>query len=423
MGVMTPTDIGLLVLAVFAWAIVGVLHVVGKAWHHDEVFTDTIPGNIPPNPSIAPRERLKGLSQEYDGEIAVAFSPPRGLTPGLVGTVIDGQVDSYDVTATLVDLAVRGHLAITAVPADKAPSVARKHYARRPEGDEPPKNDWVLTRSADHAYDTLTDRERRLLDGLFHSSATVRMSQLDHGSLQAIREDQKALYTEMVARKWYPRHPQQRGGSGCLLIGGGLVLAVLFVLVRHTLPGIVAAVLVLGAAVVASRVLRGRTPRTALGSAVRIQALGFKKYLQTAEASQFSFEEAAGIFSRYLPYAMVFGVAQHWAKVFGDLARQAKLEGVGVNFDLTWFSDPTLSVLDGLSDVLWWDSFDGDLDLVDGFVELGGGLVGGLGDLATGLGDAATGIGDFMGSLDFMDGLGNGCDADGCGDVAGCLDF
>lgn len=430
MARMTSTDIGLLILAALAWAAVGVVNVVAKAFQHDEVFTGVTPGTIPADPGTAPRERLRGTSQEYAGEIAVAFNPPKGFRPGLIGTVIDGRVDSHDLTGTLVDLAVRGHLRIAAAPADAAPSEARRRYARRPEGAL--KTDWILTRPDAPARDTpahgtpahgtLDDTERALLAGLFHALGEVRMSQLDDASLQAMRETEVALYREVVARGWYRRHPQQRGRAGRLVIGVGVLLAVMFVAVRQTWPGALAAVLVLGASIMLTRVLRGRTPRTAEGSAVRIQALGFKKYLQTAEADQFKFEEAAGIFSRYLPYAMVFGVAQHWARVFGDVALRAKAagwSGPGLAPDLTWFAAPGGQF--DLGDLLFFDSLDGDLDLFgagDVLAGLGGAAVDGLGDAATGLGDFATGVGDFMGSLDFLDGLG-----DGCGDLGGCIDF
>jgi hypothetical protein len=413
---MTPTDLGLLTLALFAWAVVAVLHIAGRTLHHDEMFTEVTPGVIPPRPGSAPRHRLPGLTSEYDGEVAVAFSPPKGVRPGLVGTVVDGRVDSFDLTATLVDLAVRGHLRITAVPPEGEPSVARRHYARRDA--EPPRTDWILTRGDEHPYDVLDELERHLLDGLFRSRSTVRFSQLDHLALQALRETQVGLYREVVRRGWYPRHPQQRGRGGCALIAAGVVLAGLFVLVRTTWAGALAAVLVLAAAVVATRALRGRTPRTAEGSAVRIQALGFRKYLQTAEADQFRFEEAAGIFSRYLPYAMAFGVAQHWAKVFGDVARKAHLAGADpVEFDLTWFDVAAWHAVDMATDLLWWDSLDGSIDLIDTelVAQLGG-------DVVEGLGGFATEVGEFMGSLDFLDGRGDGCDGDGCGDAAGCLD-
>lgn len=53
---------------------------------------------------------------------------------------------------------------------------------------------------------------------------------------------------------------------------------------------------------------------------MRIQTLGFLHYLETAEADQIRFEEGEDLFSRYLPYAIAFGVAERWAKVFAELA-------------------------------------------------------------------------------------------------------
>lgn len=45
-----------------------------------------------------------------------------------------------------------------------------------------------------------------------------------------------------------------------------------------------------------------------------------------------SYEEAVGIFSRYLPYAIVLGVADHWTRVFSDLAASAG----GPGLELGW---------------------------------------------------------------------------------------
>ena len=211
------------------------------------------------------------------------------------------------------------------------------------------------------------------------------------------------------------------------MIGLGVLLAAAFVAVKATIPGIIAAVLILGAAIALTRALRGRTPRTAYGSALRVQALGFKTYLATAEANQFTFEQAAGIFSRYLPYALIFGVAQHWTKVFADLALQAKIAGVSsaqLDPGLDWFYLDDLPF--DLINLLRLDSLDGNIDLfgaTDMIGDAAGLFTDGLGDMATGLGDLVTGLGDFLGSLDFLDGIGDGCNADGCGDVGGCIDF
>ena len=60
--------------------------------------------------------------------------------------------------------------------------------------------------------------------------------------------------------------------------------------------------------------------RTAKGSAELARILGFRQYIATAEANQLKFEEQADIFSRYLPYAVVFGLTDRWAHAFAGLA-------------------------------------------------------------------------------------------------------
>ncbi len=119
--------------------------------------------------------------------------------------------------------------------------------------------------------------------------------------------------------RWY--------GLGAVLVIAGAVLALVLALtVGWGLVGV--AVALVG---VLTLLLAHRMPaRTADGTAVLAQALGFKTYLETAEADQLRFEEGEDIFSRYLPYAIAFGVAEHWAKVFADLAAQGR-----------WVPEPT----------------------------------------------------------------------------------
>ncbi|MDQ6716266.1 MAG: DUF2207 domain-containing protein, partial [Actinomycetota bacterium] len=98
---------------------------------------------------------------------------------------------------------------------------------------------------------------------------------------------------------------------------------------------------VLGAGLVVAglifRVLGKRmAAKTAEGSAVLAQSLGFRQYLVTAEASQIKFEEAQSIFSRYLPYAIVFGVADRWAATFQQVAEAAAAAGQQIMMP-TWY--------------------------------------------------------------------------------------
>src|SRR6185503_20686275 len=47
--------------------------------------------------------------------IATQYEPPDRMTPAELGTLVDGRPDMRDITATIVDLAVRGFLHITEV--------------------------------------------------------------------------------------------------------------------------------------------------------------------------------------------------------------------------------------------------------------------------------------------------------------------
>ncbi|GGL28429.1 DUF2207 domain-containing protein [Phycicoccus endophyticus] len=256
--------------------------------------------------------------------VAVRFTPPDGVQPGMVGTVIDEEAGILDVTATIVDLAVRGHLQIGRDDSG--------HFRRE---------DWVLTRTTPPARSApLSPYEQLLHESLFAAGDTVALSSLKNRFRPTLDAVQHLMYDEVVERGWFRRSPQaQRSGWMAL----GTVVAGLGVLTGFFLVGpasglfadaglpanpgwVLAGGLVVGGLV--TRALgRRMAARTAEGSAVLAQARGFERYLKTAEANQIRWEEAQDVFSRYLPYAIVFGVAERWAEVFEELAATAAAAG------------------------------------------------------------------------------------------------
>src|SRR4051794_41520282 len=54
------------------------------------------------------------------------------------------------------------------------------------------------------------------------------------------------------------------------------------------------------------------------GSAALARIHSFRRHLATTQADQFAVEEWSRVFSRNLPYAMVFGLADRWAAAFAD---------------------------------------------------------------------------------------------------------
>ncbi|OFE16377.1 hypothetical protein BA895_18760 [Humibacillus sp. DSM 29435] len=407
--------------------------VVAVAWwrSRDEMFVDVTPGLVPSQPGSARRRRLR--SGEWNGTVAVAFTPPRGVTPGVAGTVVDGVADPHDVSATIVDLAVRGWFTIAEVPAEAglepaAPGPAEPVGRRQPRQGRSDR-DWMLRRAQIDPEEVLTGFERTLVTDLFASGAAVRLSDLRGTFGMTMREAQIGLYREVVDRGWYRRHPRAKNARTRLwglIVMVPLAVVAAAVVLRAGLveqdwsfvPLLVGTTLTV---LVLARWGRSRTPRTAEGTAVRIETLGFRHYLETAEADQIRFEEAGAVFSRYLPYAMAFGIAEAWARLFGEVAARAQLAGWTEPFwDLGWFDAIDLAghSLDLVGNVA---------SVVD--VTSLGDLAGGLGDFASGLGDSlgdaveavagtVGGLGDFTdaasGLLD-LGGLLDGCDGcDGC---------
>ena len=80
------------------------------------------------------------------GPVAVQFPPPEGLRPGQLGTLLDERANVVDVTATIVDLAVRGHLRIEELAAQGAL----------------PSRDWLLVKLPGGTGDLLRVRAAAL---------------------------------------------------------------------------------------------------------------------------------------------------------------------------------------------------------------------------------------------------------------------
>lgn len=398
--------------AVLAAAVPLVVATATLVWfrrgRRDEVFTGVTPGELPAVGCDPGRARVR-RGAEWSGPVAVRFTPPDEVTPGLAGTVIDGRAHLVDVTATLLDLAVRGFVTLTAAP----------------DGDG--AHDWTITRTVQDPA-VLMAFERDLLAHLGEPGTAVAISELRaRGFDLTLRQAQIGLYREVVERGWYRKHPLAGNGRlGCL----GAVVAVLAVLVvlsalghwtspQPWLPVLTGGLGLLVAALVVVRFGRGRTPRTAEGSAVRVQTLGFERYLTTAEAGQIRFEEAQDLFSRYLPWAIVFGVADRWARVFAEVAARAHLNGHDALFVLDWIDgvDVVTHVVGGVADVVGLANVPSGADqaLVDLDLADPGAVTGLVDSMAEGLGGVVESVADFIGAAGDLVDFG-----DGCLDVGGC---
>jgi uncharacterized membrane protein YgcG len=246
--------------------------------------------------------------------VAVQFTPPDGVHPGQVGTLVDEKADPVDVTATLVDLAVRGYLRIEAVP--------------RSDPKKEPK-DWTLVQLERPAGDALEPYEATLLNALFTGRSSVTLSDLRTTFASSMKSVQDGLYEDVTKRGWFRSNPSSVRAAwfaaGIALVVAGGVVGFFLLAAGITWRGVVLVPIALAIVGVVVMALANRAPaRTADGTAVLAQTLGFRQYIATAEANQIRFEEGQDIFSRYLPYAIVFGLTDRWARVFAELAAQGR---------------------------------------------------------------------------------------------------
>jgi uncharacterized membrane protein YgcG len=286
------------------WAIPGLLillgggFLVGRALFRatrDEYYVGLTPGLVPTGADVGTVRTARNAPP-----VAVQFDPPEGARPGLIGTLWDEKADVRDVTATIVDLAVRGYLRIDRVDGEDYNLVKLKN-----------------------SDTTMLKYEGDLFDGIFLDRDQVLLSDLKTTFSKTLQEVSVQMYEDTVSMRWYARSPASTrlgwGALGALLIAvgffGSFFVANIGGSVLLTLP-----LILIGAVLIFTT--RAAPIRKAEGSRVLAQTKGFELFLRTADANQLKFEEGQDLFSKFLPYAIAFGIAEQWTAKFQALAAQ-----------------------------------------------------------------------------------------------------
>lgn len=247
------------------------------------------------------------------GSIEPRYEPPGELTPAEVGVIIDNQADLRDITATLVDLAVRGHLTIE--------EREEKQVLGLVTG-----TDYVFERRT-AADDDLAPHERALLRAVFGGRRSRRLSELRDRFYKDLPELKSQLLATLIEHGVYTESPRMVTGKylglgflvglviffgGQLAQTAGLPLATLAIVGAATGSGFV--IMVFGLFMPA---------RTKRGTELLRQVKGFEEFLTRVESDRYK-RQITGpeMFEKCLPYAMALGVAAQWARAFQDLYRE-----------------------------------------------------------------------------------------------------
>ncbi len=282
----------------------------------DERFAGLPPGTVPLGGGAATVVR-----NDPSIEVPVAFAAPK-LPLAYAGLLLDGVHRTEHTTATLVGLATDGAIRLATSPKPSARLVDASRAADAPSA--------------------------LLCSTIFRGTSTVP----DLGKAGTLVAADNALAADArdtaQVNGWFLRNGRssRSGGGpgramptavlwmvvvfvGPLVFGTGALLSVAWFLVPALLAVAITTVIV--------RRKTARGQRTATGRAWTDQIEGFRTYLSTAEADQLRFEEGEDIFSKYLPWAVLFGVAERWVAV----CEQAIRAGTLARPDSTWYGSST----------------------------------------------------------------------------------
>jgi hypothetical protein len=249
--------------------------------------------------------------------IAAQYEPPDKLTPGEVGTLIDNSVDIRDITASIVDLAVRGYLVIEEQKKDQLLGLTHsKEYVFHLKK---PRSEW----------NTLKPHEQELLDGFFsggNAGDSVSLSDLHNRFYQNLPGIRNQIFASLVGSGYYARRPDSVRSSyilfgviaGLILIWGGSRIAAQMGMapLAFVVAGILTGAIMCGFGWF-------MPARTQSGARALEGVLGFEDFLNHVESDRFNrMIKTPEMFEKFLPFAMALGVEKNWSKAFQGIYTQ-----------------------------------------------------------------------------------------------------
>lgn len=293
----------------------------------DDRYANLAPGTLPKSPSSAPTVPDRGV------EIPVRFSPPE-VNVVEAGYLLDEGTRPRHLAAALMHLAAQGALRLEPAeaggPATLVKTSSNAHGAPFADllnglfgkGDRVRLDDDRVVL----AYATMADGlERKGKDegwlirpeGRYASYRTTALNKL------ALRDAEKNDYDPNTGLSSSSRRARPRQAVNSVLLtalGTTIGLGFLTFLISKALPfaviiGPIAAFLMGFSEGHEHGTKAQHTRRSAAARALTDQVEGFRTYLRTAESGQLKLAEADDLYTAYLPWAVLFGCADRWAKV------------------------------------------------------------------------------------------------------------
>jgi uncharacterized membrane protein YgcG len=257
----------------------------------------------------------KGRDPRTGDPLVVAYAPPeeggRSLLPAEAGTLIDERLDPQDLSASVVNLAVKRHITIT---------------EEKTEGLLFDKTDYLL-RKEKKADPSLPPIERLLLERLFEGHGSeVRISDLKLKFYKNLGDLRKAAFEGLEEMRYFAANPLSVK-SAYLRAGVLIVIAGMFAgWLLQKIWGAESILFPISVAICGGIVIlfsRFMPVKTLKGTKALGKIRGFEEFLMRAEKDRLERMNDPNLFEKYLPFAISLGVSDRWAKAFEGVYQEA----------------------------------------------------------------------------------------------------
>src|SRR5271165_4053602 len=244
----------------------------------------------------------------------------QAMTPAEVGTLVDDAVHPRDITATLVDLAVKGYIKIEEKESKTLLFSHRDYIFHLLK----PQSEWA----------GLESHERVMLNHMFAGGVTeIHLSDLKNQFYVAIPTMKDNILAELKGKGMYSVDPES---AHAYVIGGVLltVLPFVFLILLGGAAAFQSPGLIVASGIIAVLIIflfaRIMTAKSRKGVDTKVEILGLQEFITRVDADRLK-RMPPDTFEKILPYAMALGIENRWAKSF---------EGVVQN-PPNWYVGPT----------------------------------------------------------------------------------